>query len=503
MTKAGHPASHNHSHAQNRFGVIPTPVRLEAPAHLTGKGVTIAFLDSGFYPHPDLTEPENRIIAFKDISGHRAVLDEYGSPKPWDWHGTMTSVVAAGNGHLADGLYSGIASDAQVVLVKVGADGRITEDQIARGIRWVIENKDRYDIRIMNISLGGDDDLPSAESIADRAAEEAIKLGIVTVAAAGNKGCTPMHNTTAPANSPSVITVGGYDDKNQLEEEGFGVYCSSFGPTADGVVKPEIIAPAIWIAAPILPDTEDYERAEALSQLAVEPDYVLASLARAEGDPDARLSRAACEAWKVARLPKSLTGESAQKIRAHIEDAIKAHKIVAAHYQHVDGTSFAAPIVSSVIAQMLEANPTLSPAAIKRILISTASRIAGAPLMWQGYGVLKARRAVEMATQYQRPLDENYFRPPLIEGDRLVFFYPDGERLESVSLAGEFNGWDPARAPFIKDRKGVWRAEIEVPPPGRYAYKFVINNQIWIEDPGNGLKEPDSHGGLNSVLNIK
>ena len=122
--------------------------------------------------------------------------------------------------------------------------------------------------------------------------------------------------------------------------------------------------------------------------------------------------------------------------------------------------------------------------------------------MWQGYGVLKARRAIEAAISYEQPLDDDYFRPPLVEGDRLVFFYINDEA-QSVSLAGDFNDWDPDRASFSRDKKGVWRAEVETPPPGRYNYKFVINGRRWVEDPSNGLKEPDDHGGLNSVLDIK
>ncbi|MFT8131105.1 S8 family serine peptidase, partial [Salmonella enterica] len=76
------------------------------------------------------------------------------------------------------------------------------------------------------------------------------------------------------------------------------------------------------------------------------------------------------------------------------------------HYQHVDGTSFAAPIVASVIAQMLEANPTLTPAAIKNILISTADRIPNATVIRQGYGRLNAHRAVDYAKDEHHALDE-------------------------------------------------------------------------------------------------
>ncbi len=50
-----------------------------------------------------------------------------------------------------------------------------------------------------------------------------------------------------------MIAVGGYDDGNDPERKRLALYCSSFGVTADGLVKPEIIAPAMWVAAPILP----------------------------------------------------------------------------------------------------------------------------------------------------------------------------------------------------------------------------------------------------------
>src|SRR5947209_2417473 len=87
---------HKHAHAQNRFAVIPTHERLNADEKLTGKGVTVAFLDSGFYPHADLTTPARRVLAFKDITGEQSSLDN-ASARSWQWHGTQTSVVAAGS----------------------------------------------------------------------------------------------------------------------------------------------------------------------------------------------------------------------------------------------------------------------------------------------------------------------------------------------------------------------------------------------------------------------
>src|SRR5436853_4253970 len=141
-------STHEHNHGQNRFAVIPMHERLYADERYTGRGVTMAFLDSGFYPHPDLCEPDNRILAFKDISEQESSLEQNQEAQVWQWHGTQTTVVAAGNGRLSDGLYRGLAQDARLALVKVSDRGKITEEAIASGIRWIIENRERYDIRV-------------------------------------------------------------------------------------------------------------------------------------------------------------------------------------------------------------------------------------------------------------------------------------------------------------------------------------------------------------------
>src|SRR5215813_15422348 len=107
--------------------VLPTPLRLDADARFTGRGVTIAFLDSGFYSHPDLTKPVNRIVAYKNIFQEGDGPNVLESPDVASWHGMMTSVVAAGNGYLSDGVYRSIAPDAKVVLVKIGKTARIPE----------------------------------------------------------------------------------------------------------------------------------------------------------------------------------------------------------------------------------------------------------------------------------------------------------------------------------------------------------------------------------------
>lgn len=454
-------SNHNHQHTPNRFGVIPTPVRLNANPEYTGKGVTVAFLDSGFYPHPDLVTPVNRVVAYEDLSGERSLFAT-GPVESWQWHGTQTSVVAAGNGGLSNGAYCGLAYEAELVLVKVSERGRITEENIARGIRWVITNRERYNIRVLNISLGGDDDVPCSKSIVDQAAEEAISNGIAVVAAAGNSGAAGRHSIP-PANSPSVITVGGYTDHNRLNGAELDLYHSNFGVTADGTVKPEIVAPAMWVAAPILPETRFYERAETLSLIA---------------------------------------GTSDDELQGYVESALQQEKIVAAHYQHVDGTSFAAPIVASVVAQMIQANPGLTPGAIKNILVSTADRIATQPVLRQGYGVVNARRAVELAKTERHALNGVGCKPPRIENGRLMFVFHD-DTAHSVSVAGDFNGWSHVATPLKRNESGLWITEIDVPRAGRLEYKYIINSQRWIEDPSNGMKALNNYGGLNSVLVIE
>ena len=475
---------HDHQHAPNRFAVIPTVVRLKANQEYTGKGVTIAVLDSGFYPHPDLL---GRISVYHDVAGERTSLTSSGSVESWQWHGTQTTVAAAGNGKLSDGVYRGLAHESKLVLVKVSEGGRITEENIARGIRWVIANRARYNIRVLNISLGGDEDVPCSKSIIDQAAEEAIRQGIIVVAAAGNSGGEGRHSIP-PANSPSVITVGGYSDKNELDGDELDLYHSNFGVTADGTVKPEIIAPAMWIAAPILPGSVFYQRAVALCRMAAAADYQLPGLAR--------------EFAETVEFPPQIVSSAATEIRVHVEAVLKEQKIVAAHYQHVDGTSFAAPIVTSIVAQMIEANPKLTPGAIKNILISTADRILTAPVIRQGYGVVDATRAVELAITERHSLDVVGCMPPRVENGRLVFVFHD-DAAESVSVAGDFNGWSPRTTPLKRNSSGLWSTEIVVPQAGRFEYKFLVNGQRWIEDPSNGMKALDNYGGLNSVLVIE
>jgi hypothetical protein len=150
---------------------------------------------------------------------------------------------------------------------------------------------------------------------------------------------------------------------------------------------------------------------------------------------------------------------------------------------------------------MLEANPRLTPAAVKQILISTADRVKGAPLIRQGYGRVNARRAVSLAKREQHEISQKDFRPPCADRGSVTFFYHNDEA-QNVALVGDFNHWNSAETLFQKEANGIWRATIGELKQGRYRYKFVANNELWIEDPANGLKEADHFGGFNSILHV-
>ncbi|HYV25861.1 MAG TPA: S8 family serine peptidase [Pyrinomonadaceae bacterium] len=366
--------------------VLPTALRMDADERFTGRGVTIAFLDSGFYAHQDLTEPRNRIIAYHSIFAAEGDDTSLYTNDVASWHGMMTSVVAAGSGALSDGFYRGIASDANLVLVKIGRTGRISEDQIRRGLEWVLEHKDEYDIRVVNISAGGDFDESYLTNKLSQTVEECARAGIIVVCAVGNAGHIPGHPVLPPASAPACIAVGGLDDQNSLDRARRGMYRSSYGPTIDGLQKPEVIAPGIWVAAPILPRTPTAEEAELYAKLDAASDEELPELIGDNRGIDKDIDQAV-----GLRIPL---------LRQLITIKLREGNVINQYYKYVDGTSFAAPIVSSIIACMLEANAKLSPHQIKRILIATAERVPEVEVDRQGWGVVNARRAVEVASSY-------------------------------------------------------------------------------------------------------
>ena len=385
LSRAGEKLDPNLATLAQTEHALPTPVRMDADERFTGRGVTIAFLDSGFYAHEDLTQPVNRIIAYHSIFPAANDPTFLRTPDVASWHGMMTSVVAAGNGHLSDGLYRGIAPGAKLVLVKIGTSGRIPEIDIECGLRWVLANKDRYEIRIVNISAGGDFEQSYLHNSLCQLVEEAVSKGLIVICAVGNAGLAPGHPVLPPASSPAAIAVGGLDDQNSLDRARRGMYRSSYGPTIDGLQKPEVIAPGIWVAAPILPHTPTADAAHLYSELDSAPNEELGNIITAHPGVDKDLDEAR-------DLPVPL-------LRQLITIKLQEGNVINQYYKFVDGTSFASPIVASIVACMLEANPGLTPQQVKRILIDTAERVAGVEVERQGWGVVVPRRAVALALQ--------------------------------------------------------------------------------------------------------
>jgi serine protease AprX len=367
--------------------VLPTSLRVNANPHYTGRGVTIAFLDSGFYPHPDLTEPFSRIICHTDATGDPSTSSgvvetpHFRIPYMTSWHGLMTSCACAGNGFMSSGLYAGIASEANLVLVKTGnrQNRRIREQDIYRSLRWVIDNAERFGVRIVNVSLGGDIPLSGRPTPLVNLVEEAVSRGLIVVAASGN-----MHGERMcpPASAPSAITVGGLDDHNALDRRRWTMYHSCYGTGARSVMKPELIAPAQWVAAPTLPRTAVHNEAQFLWRI--------------ERATDAQMRQILRTKYAKTRISVETLSKPLPEIRRILRQRMNDEKFIHPHYQHVDGTSFAAPIVSSVVAQLLEINPALTPRQVKKILIHSADPLDDLPLEQQGAGAVNASRAVEI-----------------------------------------------------------------------------------------------------------
>ena len=455
--------------------VLPTRTRLGAHPRHTGRGVVIAFIDSGFYAHPDLVTPRNRIRAYVDLTGLERTLQ---TPHDDAWHGTMTTVVCAGSGYLSNGLYRGIASESDLVLLAVGRKNRIRSEDVLAALEWLLKHHEEHGIRVVNISLGTD--LPDSyrDSAVDEAAELLVQAGVVVVAAAGND---PLRPSVPPANAPSVLTVGGLVDKNLPNEMTLVAYRSQYGTTVDGLTKPELCAPGSLVAAPILPGTPMFNKARAL--------YF------SRGLTDADLRAELVRRPDLGIDPESLDDEA---LRSRLEREVREMKLVGPHYQHVDGTSFAAPVVASVVAQMIEACPTLTPRAVRDLLIHTARPAPHIPRERQGYGLVQAMAAVQAAESPGLPAHARRSSEPLVSGARVTFhFRGDAGR---VAVTGSFNQWDREGLAMIRGADGRFEAVAEIPFPDRHSYKFILDGQYWVEDEANPQTEPDSYGGVNSVF---
>src|SRR4051812_23541671 len=210
---------------------------------VTGQGVGVAVIDSGVNPHPAL---KNRIVANVSlVTGDPGYLDAFG-------HGTHVAGIIAGSGGAAAGitpLYTGgIAPGANIINVRVlGANGTGLTSDVINGIDWAIANASRYNIRILNLSLGHRVTEPAVLDPLDQAVARAVNAGLIVFAAAGNYGVDPttgapiLGGIMVPGNSPLAITVGAVNTWGTVKrsDDTIATY-SSRGPTQyDLAVKPD------------------------------------------------------------------------------------------------------------------------------------------------------------------------------------------------------------------------------------------------------------------------
>ena len=147
-----------------------------------GKGVGVAVVDTGVSPHYDLVFPENRIIAFKDLLGNKEI------PYDDDGHGTHVAGIIAGNGYTSH-KYIGTAPCANLIVIKaLDHSGNGTESDILAALQWVLNHQQKYNIRVINLSLGIKSEAPYHDDTLVKGANAAVKRGLTVVAAAGNNG---------------------------------------------------------------------------------------------------------------------------------------------------------------------------------------------------------------------------------------------------------------------------------------------------------------------------
>ena len=296
-----------------------------------GQGIGIAVVDSGIAPHSALA---NRVVAnVSFVTGDPEMTDGFG-------HGTHVAGIIAGSPAAASGVTTeyagGVAPRAKLINVRVlGADGSGFTSDVIDGIEWVIANRARYNIRVINLSLGHPvTESCSTDPLCD-VVNRAVQAGIVVVVAAGNAGQAPdgraiLGGISSPGNSPYAITVGALNTWGTVDRSDDTVATfSSRGPSEyDLTVKPDVAAPGVAV-----------------------------------------LSLQADGAFLPAMYPSIHVAGSGDN-----------------GYMYLSGTSLAAPMVSGGVALLLQGSPNLTPAQVKFALQNGATAMTDEGLTGAGAG---------------------------------------------------------------------------------------------------------------------
>ncbi|MEF9525310.1 S8 family serine peptidase [Streptomyces sp. RB13] len=260
---------------------IGTPEAWEAG--LTGKGVTVAVLDSGVDAgHPDLA---GRIAQSRSFIPGEEVADRHG-------HGTHVTSTVGGSGAASDGKEKGVAPGATLAVGKVLDDeGFGSESEIIAGMEWAARD---VDADIVSMSLGSTEPSDGTDPMAEAVNTLSRETGALFVIAAGNTGAPS--SIGSPGAADAALTVGAVDSADQA------AWFTSAGPRyGDNALKPDLSAPGVGILAArsrLAEGSGDYTSMDGTSMATPHIAGVAALLA--EEHPD----------WSGARLKDALMSTS-------------------------------------------------------------------------------------------------------------------------------------------------------------------------------------------------
>jgi serine protease AprX len=321
---------------------------------VTGKGVTIAILDSGVDgTHPDLAPALKQNVKLLELGAPTPVvpLEDVPDSDTSSGHGTHVAGDAAGRGTQSDGKYKGMGYGAD--LVGLGSGEVLSIFTALEGFDYIIANRDKYDIRVVNNSWNTDFEAFDPEHPINVATKAVHDAGVVVVFAAGN--ATDEMTMGAYAAAPWVIPVAAGSKTGGITDfSSGGLEADLVGTGFDGTdVHGEIRSPNnLGYYHPAVTSTGD-RVVSTRANLTVVP--LLGATDDAALGPDA--------IW----------------------------------YTTVSGTSMASPETAGVVAMLLEANPALTPEQVRSVLEVTARPIEGVPFYKQGYGYTDASAAVDLA----------------------------------------------------------------------------------------------------------
>jgi len=207
---------------------------------LDGQGVLVAFFDSGYLLDHPAFDVLNIIAVYDFLNDDSDVQDDISDGQAT--HGTATLSACGG---YAEGELIGPAFGADYILAKTES---IPLEFEAEEDNWVLASEwaDSIGADIISSSLGyyqwyDYSDMNGDVAVTTIAADIAASRGILVVTAAGNQGSSTWHYIDAPSDADSVVTVGAVDADGEI------AYFSSFGPTYDGRLKPEVVAMGVSV----------------------------------------------------------------------------------------------------------------------------------------------------------------------------------------------------------------------------------------------------------------